>query len=251
MLMQNINKIILYALLIEYESGRRYCSVHTTLQDAIDVIKLYVLNQNTALEISGIEPYLKFDKTVADIKFHFNKLYVDDFEFYYKFEDSTAVSIFPLEIDFSELTFNEPHNKLSAENTELKRLLSITLETACPNFDCDNKCLYSKYCDSKYGGDIDTDYTNEPDFDKPFEITSVARADVSNVFNCEIAESLTDDEMKEISCKLADDYCNQLFWQSLKIITESVIEQRNNISDNDCNKFASAAKKNITSEAIV
>lgn len=32
--------------------------------------------------------------------------------------------------------------------------------------------------------------------------------------------SLTDDDMKMIASKMADDYCNQLFWDSLRSIME-------------------------------
>jgi len=51
-----------------------------------------------------------------------------------------------------------------------------------------------------------------------FPITSVCRADLENVgFD---ASAVDDATMKELASKLADDYCDQLFWGSLEIIAE-------------------------------
>lgn len=68
--------------------------------------------------------------------------------------------------------------------------------------------------------------------EKPFPITSVCRDDVIGVeFGKgrkwkKIAESLTDSEMEWIARKMADDYCNQLFWDSLRVMVEAVVERR-------------------------
>jgi hypothetical protein len=63
---------------------------------------------------------------------------------------------------------------------------------------------------------------------KLFKITSVAKADILYVFedsdNFEKIkikiENMDDGDMEELASKLADDYCEQLFWDSLKIIFE-------------------------------
>lgn len=39
-------------------------------------------------------------------------------------------------------------------------------------------------------------------------------------------DMLTDDIMEQIARKLADDYLDQLFWISLEIITDNVLEQK-------------------------
>ena len=69
--------------------------------------------------------------------------------------------------------------------------------------------------------------------DNPFVITSVCRTDVIQAFEekgktkaREIARCLTDDEMTWVARKMSDDYCNQLFWQSLRIMVEAIIERR-------------------------
>ena len=64
-----------------------------------------------------------------------------------------------------------------------------------------------------------------------FRITSVHREDIEKCFEeagkpelAKRAKKLTDSEMDYIADKLADDYCNQLFWGSLEIIAERVIK---------------------------
>ena len=59
-----------------------------------------------------------------------------------------------------------------------------------------------------------------------FPITCISKADIINTFkgrpNFEKikarVESLSDSEMEYLASKMADDYCNQLFWSSLEII---------------------------------
>ena len=49
-----------------------------------------------------------------------------------------------------------------------------------------------------------------------FPITSVCRADLESAgFD---ARRVDDATMKELAAKLADDYCEQLFWSSLDIL---------------------------------
>jgi hypothetical protein len=51
-----------------------------------------------------------------------------------------------------------------------------------------------------------------------FPITSVCRADLESIgFD---AGRVDDATMKELAEKLADDYCEQLFWSSLEILAE-------------------------------
>ena len=50
-----------------------------------------------------------------------------------------------------------------------------------------------------------------------FPITSVCRADLESIG---YDASEVDDATKELSEKLADDYCEQLFWSSLEIIAD-------------------------------
>jgi hypothetical protein len=56
-----------------------------------------------------------------------------------------------------------------------------------------------------------------------FSITALSKDDVIEAFDGdvkikELIHDLSDDDMKYLASKLADDYCNQLFWDSLKII---------------------------------
>lgn len=56
--------------------------------------------------------------------------------------------------------------------------------------------------------------------DKPFEITSVAREDLEQLgFNTTKVNEAT---MRKLASKLADDYCEQLFWSSLRILAEGL-----------------------------
>jgi len=64
---------------------------------------------------------------------------------------------------------------------------------------------------------------------KDFPITSVCRMDLVNEevgFTVKQALEVTDAQMTKIASKLADDYCSQLFWSSLRIIAESVTDER-------------------------
>jgi len=150
-------------------------------------------------------------------------LYSDDAEFYYSFDDGSAVSIF--QIDFTAPTkfFEELGKNVTDENKQLRKLLNVLLGIACPNFDC-SACEYNEYCNNKNYGE-----TNSDNLFTPYKITSVSRDDIENLFDEVVAKSMTDAEMKTIASKMEDDYCDQLFWDSLKIITESVIEQRKEI----------------------
>ena len=66
--------------------------------------------------------------------------------------------------------------------------------------------------------------------EKPFQITSICKEDIIHAFHSsEILDSIKqrvaemdDDDMKELASKMADDYCEQLFWDSLRVIFEGI-----------------------------
>ena len=65
--------------------------------------------------------------------------------------------------------------------------------------------------------------------DKPFDITSVCRADLTHPmigYSQSKALRVTDAKMERIASKLADDYTEQLFWASLEIICEFVLDDK-------------------------
>ena len=61
-----------------------------------------------------------------------------------------------------------------------------------------------------------------------FPITSVSKEDIIHAFqNTDIADlvkervvKMDDGEMNKLASKMADDYCEQMFWNSLRIIFE-------------------------------
>lgn len=64
--------------------------------------------------------------------------------------------------------------------------------------------------------------------EKFFSITSICKEDMREVFKEEPEtlakiEGLTDATMKWIASKMSDDYCNQLYWDSLRNITKNAI----------------------------
>ena len=60
-----------------------------------------------------------------------------------------------------------------------------------------------------------------------FPITSVHRLDIKKALKLtdEQVARITDGMMKQIARKMADDYCEQLFWEQLPIIVEFVAER--------------------------
>lgn len=85
----------------------------------------------------------------------------------------------------------------------------------------------------------------EVGINKPFKITSVCKADIlgletqdeeGNVipkFKKNDIMKLNSSDMKKIASKLADDYCNQLFWGSLEIITEYILDLKKKENGNN------------------
>jgi len=65
--------------------------------------------------------------------------------------------------------------------------------------------------------------------EKYYQITSLHKKDIIKAFEDTKHEEtvkqkvseMTDEDMENLAGKLADDYCEQLFWNSLKIIFES------------------------------
>ena len=60
-----------------------------------------------------------------------------------------------------------------------------------------------------------------------FPITSVHRLDIKEALHLSDGQEakFPDDMMREIARKMADDYCEQLFWDHLPIIAEYVAER--------------------------
>jgi len=217
------NQICLYALLIEYQSGKRYLNLHCSITEVIEVIQLYVKDQNNSLELSGVEPYLKFPYAPKDIELHFGELYSDDAEFYYSFDDGSTVSIFQIDFTAPPKFYEVLSKTVTDENKELRRLLNVLLGITCPNFDC-GKCEYNEYCENRNYGE-----TNPDNLFTPYKITSVSRDDIENLFDGAVAKSITDEDMREIASRMEDDYIENLFWTSLKIITQDILDKRNEI----------------------
>ena len=60
------------------------------------------------------------------------------------------------------------------------------------------------------------------EFYKPFNITSVSRSDLEcRGFD---VSQITDEQMTELAKRMANDYLVQLFWTSLEIIAEDIME---------------------------
>lgn len=59
---------------------------------------------------------------------------------------------------------------------------------------------------------------------KPFNITSVARADLLDNFRPEQVAKFDDADMARLARKMADAYCEGSYWQDLKIIGDYILE---------------------------
>ncbi len=59
---------------------------------------------------------------------------------------------------------------------------------------------------------------------KEFPISSLTREDMLEYFKKEQVEKLTDEDMEELARNLGEDYTNDLFWESLKILGQDSIE---------------------------
>lgn len=61
---------------------------------------------------------------------------------------------------------------------------------------------------------------------KPFPITSVARADLLKDFTPKQIASLGDGDMEHLASKMADTYCENSFWIDLEILTEDILKEK-------------------------
>ena len=60
---------------------------------------------------------------------------------------------------------------------------------------------------------------------KGFKITSVCRNDLIQAgIPKKTVKNITDAQMKRIAEKMADDYCEQLFWESAEYITQDIFD---------------------------
>jgi hypothetical protein len=59
---------------------------------------------------------------------------------------------------------------------------------------------------------------------KPFNITSVCRADLLEILTEEQAVKVSDSDMERIASKMANAYCDNSFWIDLGIIAADVIK---------------------------
>ena len=70
-------------------------------------------------------------------------------------------------------------------------------------------------------------HENEPIDTAPFPITSVCRADLAQVIASQQVARFTDDDMLTLADKMADAYTDSgLFWTSLEIIAETILERK-------------------------
>jgi hypothetical protein len=62
---------------------------------------------------------------------------------------------------------------------------------------------------------------------KEFTITRVCRADVidAGFSEAEVAQ-LDDADMRELASKMAEAYCEHVFWIDLKILAEAILEDK-------------------------
>jgi hypothetical protein len=63
-------------------------------------------------------------------------------------------------------------------------------------------------------------------WDKPFPITSVCRADLQEILSGSAIARLNDGDMQEIARKMANAYCENVFWIDLEIIAEFVLDKQ-------------------------
>ncbi len=61
---------------------------------------------------------------------------------------------------------------------------------------------------------------------KPFNITSVARADLVDKFTPKQITKLTDYDMEELADKMAEAYTENNFWIELKVIADEILEDK-------------------------
>lgn len=58
-----------------------------------------------------------------------------------------------------------------------------------------------------------------------FVVTRIHRDDLATVIGQKKADAYSDEDMKRLASKMADDYLNQLYWESMRTIAEFLIEE--------------------------
>lgn len=71
---------------------------------------------------------------------------------------------------------------------------------------------------------FDTIKTNR--LNKPFNITSICRQDITDEFGEKVALSLSNSEMNHIADKMAGAYCDNGFWVDMKIFIQAILDAR-------------------------
>ena len=61
---------------------------------------------------------------------------------------------------------------------------------------------------------------------KPFNITSICRQDITDKFGEKVALSLSDSEMGYIADKMAGAYCDNGFWTDMEIFVQAILDIR-------------------------
>jgi len=70
-----------------------------------------------------------------------------------------------------------------------------------------------------------------------FSITSICKDDIFHIFEDddqaqEIIKKMDDEDMKHLASKMGDDYCEQLFWDSLSAIFELTFSKSKEVKNN-------------------
>ncbi len=68
-------------------------------------------------------------------------------------------------------------------------------------------------------------------FFKPFKITSVCRADLTENYSEDKIAKLDDGDMQRLAEKLANAYCDNSFWIDLPIITDYILEDKGGVKN--------------------
>jgi len=77
-----------------------------------------------------------------------------------------------------------------------------------------------------------------------FTVSQIHRDDLAQVIGLK-AYAYTDSDMQLLADKMNDDYLNQLYWESMRIIAEFLIEDGSvTIVPNNTNKASSKEKSN-------
>jgi hypothetical protein len=65
--------------------------------------------------------------------------------------------------------------------------------------------------------------TAQIELEKPFPITSVARADLLNILTLEQVMAIPDDKMQLLAKKMADAYVEGAFWDDLETLAGDIL----------------------------